>query len=139
MRRKLYKNQNNFSKRDTRDFQFKKEDRLLKRGQFLSVQNCGRKIHSHQFIMIHAKGEGDSSRLGITVSKKVGSAVVRNRIKRIIREYFRHNRHRFQSVIGDINLIAKPCCSELNTEQLHSALDYIFRKARKDAKDKPIF
>jgi ribonuclease P protein component len=46
------------------------------------------------------------SRLGITVSKKVGSAAERNRIRRLVREFFRLNRSRL-STPQDIVIIAK--------------------------------
>ncbi len=56
--------------------------------------------------MIYAKGDAGVSRLGITVSKRVGNAVVRNRIKRLVREWFR-----LRCAGGDecwnLNIIAK--------------------------------
>ncbi|MCO4794548.1 MAG: ribonuclease P protein component [Bacteriovoracaceae bacterium] len=47
------------------------------------------------------------SRLGISVSKKVGNAVVRNRTKRIIREYFRKNQI-FKSLGLEILIVISP-------------------------------
>jgi ribonuclease P protein component len=44
-------------------------------------------------------------RIGITVSRKVGCAVTRNKVKRYIREIFRHNRHTLPAV--DMNVIAR--------------------------------
>lgn len=46
------------------------------------------------FTMFALASPAGRLRLGITVTRKVGSAVERNRIKRILREVFRHNRHR---------------------------------------------
>ncbi len=45
-------------------------------------------------------------RLGLTVSRKKGPAVVRNRIKRVLRSFFRINQENFQ-VRADINIIPK--------------------------------
>lgn len=70
------------------------EHRLRKRNEFLAGYEHGRRHHTRHFI-VFVRPHGDSQgpwRLGITVSGKVGSAVCRNRIKRLVREYFRLNR-----------------------------------------------
>ncbi len=52
-------------------------------------------------------GSGPSGvRLGLTVSRKKGPAVVRNRIKRVLRSFFRQNQENFQ-VRADINIVPK--------------------------------
>lgn len=53
-----------------------------------------------------------SGRLGITASKKVGNAVVRNRVKRLVREYVR--RHQWVPPGVDVVIIAKRSASELH-------------------------
>lgn len=49
----------------------------------------GRKISSEHFIFFVAPTESEGPRLGMTVSKQVGKAVLRNRLRRLIREVFR--------------------------------------------------
>ena len=71
------------------NFCFPKKVRLLKRAQFLALSKQGEKVHTDSFLAIVLKGTAQNNRIGITISKKVGNAVERNRIKRIIREYFR--------------------------------------------------
>jgi ribonuclease P protein component len=68
---------------------FPKDARIRKRRDFLSVQSSGRKFHTRCFLAIVLPTSGDHGRVGITVSKKVGNAVKRNRIKRLVREYAR--------------------------------------------------
>jgi len=73
---------------------FPKRVRLRRRREFLAAQNHphGRKFHTKYFLIIVAPrdaGDGSSGRLGITVSKKVGNAVARNRIRRLVREVVR--------------------------------------------------
>jgi RNase P protein component len=57
----------------------------------LRIQGRGQRVHSRRFVFQFVPGDGPESRLGITVSKKVGNAVVRNRIKRWVREAFRRH------------------------------------------------
>lgn len=90
----------------TKEFSFKKEERLLKRVQFLNVTEGGKKLHTGSFIVFTKPNTVGFPRLGLTVSKKVGGAVIRNRIKRIVREFFRLNKVRIDAGI-DIVVIAK--------------------------------
>ena len=67
--------------------------RLRQRADFLLVQSDGTKTHGRHILGI-ARKRSDSQlggRLGLTVTKKVGNAVVRNRIKRMLREWMRLN------------------------------------------------
>jgi len=70
---------------------FPKERRLRKRYQYLLVQERGRRIHLRDLLAIVHPHAGEA-RVGITASSKVGGAVVRNRVKRLIREVWRRNR-----------------------------------------------
>ena len=65
--------------------------RLRQRADYLVVQSEGTKTHGRHILGI-ARKRSDSQlagRLGLTVTKKVGNAVVRNRIKRMLREWMR--------------------------------------------------
>jgi ribonuclease P protein component len=75
----------------TTSFRFPKERRLRARREFVAVQDNGRRVHTPHFVLIVAKGPDTAapSRLGVTVTKKIGNAVERNRVKRLVREAFR--------------------------------------------------
>lgn len=88
------------------DHSFTKEERLLKRVEFLAVTEGGKKLHTRSFIVFVRPNKLGLSRIGITVTKKVGSSVVRNRIKRVVREFFRLNKALIETGI-DIVVIAK--------------------------------
>ena len=68
-----------------------KEMRLRRRADFVTVQQHGHKLHARHVLGLARKRKDPElvGRLGITVTKKVGNAVVRNRIKRLLREWMR--------------------------------------------------
>ena len=68
-----------------------KEMRLRRRAEFVAVQQEGQKLHGRHVLGMALKRPDPvlAGRLGITVTKKVGNAVVRNRIKRLVREWLR--------------------------------------------------
>jgi len=77
------------------DERFRKSERLHKRRDFLKVYAEGKRYNLPLFIIFARASEQPVSRLGITVSRKIGKAVRRNRAKRLIREVFRKNKGRF--------------------------------------------
>lgn len=81
------------------------------------MQREGRRRHTpHLVILQREVPDGSTSRLGITVSKRVGNAVVRNRLKRLFRELFRQRRTELDSPI-DLVVIAKPGADTLTYAQ----------------------
>ena len=84
---------------------FPKSARLRKRAEFLQLASAQHKSAARGFLVVWRENDMHMARLGITASKKIGCAVVRNRVKRCLREFFRHNRLEIASV--DVNIIAR--------------------------------
>ena len=110
-----------------KNFCFPKKARLLKRGQYLKLSKQGKRVYTDYFIAIVLKDTAQNNRIGITISKKVGNAVERNRIKRIIREYFRHNKEKI-SEPADINIIARKGLTALSNRKIIEKIDKLFSK-----------
>ena len=95
---------------------YPKAARLRRRAEFLAVQSQGRRRHSDHLVIIRQPAPGECSRLGVTVSKRVGNAVVRTRVKRLLREIFRARRIDIKPPT-DVVVIAKPGADTLTYAQ----------------------
>jgi ribonuclease P protein component len=72
---------------------FSRDDRLRKRREFEECYASGVRVSGrHLQLFLLPPGEAGSSRLGISVAKKSGGAVRRNRLRRRVREIFRRHR-----------------------------------------------
>lgn len=109
-------------------FCFLKRERLLKRAEFLTTSKQGEKLYTDCFIVFIFKKKSNN-RIGIVVSKKIGNAVKRNKIKRIIREYYRHNKSKISGP-KDINIIAKKQISLFSNKEIRIKLDKLFNKIK---------
>ena len=113
---------------------FKRSDRLLDSRDFVRVLRQGRRRSDSDVVVISAlcrkndnqpkdlRGSGrDGSRIGITASRKIGCAVVRNRFKRRVRAWFRVRRVEL-SEDRDFVVIARRSGAALSYDQLDRQL-----------------
>lgn len=104
---------------------FPKRARLRKRPEFKTLARKGGKTHTPHFVVITQENDRCETRLGVTVSSKVGNAVVRNRVKRVLRELFRRYRHEIRPN-KDVLIIARKGAAKLSlwevTDELKGSL-----------------
>ena len=85
--------------------------RLRTRREYLAVQGTGTKVNTRHFLALIAARPESAGRVGFTVTKKVGNAVVRNRVKRLMREWLRQNG--WVPAGRDVVIIAKESAAKL--------------------------
>ncbi|MBN2232785.1 MAG: ribonuclease P protein component [Deltaproteobacteria bacterium] len=110
---------------------FTRRERLLKRGDYVRLFTRGRKYHTASFMLFHAGNTLSHARLGITVSGKVAAAVRRNRIKRLVREFFRLSKHLFLPGY-DYSIVAKRHCRPESTAVVAAELTPLLERLGRD-------
>ncbi len=108
-------------------FSFRKSDRIRKRSEFSALDVEGRRVAVPWFLAVVAPSQSGRSRLGVTVSRRIGRSVQRNRIKRVVREFFRLNRQRLGGP-WDVHVIARRGAAEQTNRMLFEALHELFEK-----------
>lgn len=104
---------------------FPKRARLTRRSEFLNLSKSGRKFHTPHFVVMSKENDRGENRLGITVSSRVGHAVARNRIKRLLREFFRRLRHEIIPC-QDTVIIARKGADKLSLDEVAQELRGVF-------------
>ena len=105
---------------------FPRRERLTKTREYQSVYANGTRTVGPAFICYVVRQEGKGRKFGLAVSRKVGGAVTRNRVKRYIREIYRAFR---KQMVDDVCLVvvARPTAANLNFAQCKDAISRLFR------------
>lgn len=109
-------------KRNTQDgimkrFSFPKKKRLVSNSQFKAVMARGRRLSNGVLTLYMARNDCEYSRLGVSVGKSRGNAVVRNRFKRLMREAFRQNTERIPAGFDYLLMISHRWPKKSNVEK----------------------
>ncbi len=104
-------------------------EKLGRRSDFQRCYRSGRRRHGAYAVLYEAPNEVGHPRLGITVSRKVGKAVVRTRLKRRIREIYRRWRERSKLPASDLVVHAKPEAASAGFDQLEAELVGLLRRS----------
>lgn len=100
--------------------------RLRRRGEFLAVQREGRSYRAKHVVAVARRNGLEQTRLGVTVSRRVGKAVERNRVKRRLREIFRHHQEVLPPGL-DVVLIARTGSSKAGFGDLRDEVVGLFQ------------
>ncbi len=108
-------------------YAFPKEERIRRRVDFLKIFREGTKSRAAHFRISFLPNGLAHRRLGIAVGKKVGSAVVRNRLKRRIREFYRQNKGLFPEGT-DFVITAKEGAGRLGYREVANELKGVLKE-----------
>ena len=106
-------------------FSFPKNEKILNRADFVKLNRLGKRLYTQHFTLITKENGQGVTRLGVTVSKKTGNAVKRNRVKRLIKEFFRLNKKHFPQGY-DIVILANKDASYLDFWKIKAEIGIVF-------------
>ena len=112
------------------DYAFPKSYHLLRPSDFEVVYKEGTKRHSRGFVLFRRGNSYDHPRLGLSVGRRFGGAVRRNRIKRLVREAVRLNWRDWKVGGADIIVVAKKEADRYGLGDVTSELSRTFSLAR---------
>ncbi len=101
--------------------------RIRRRPEFERVYNQGARIHGRFMTLFVLPNGGEGPRFGVAATRKLGSAVERNRAKRLSREVFRRNK-----VTAGLDIVIVPRREMLDAPFANLEADYHAALARRD-------
>lgn len=106
-----------------------KKLRLKSNRDFRNTYDKGKSFANKYLVIFFRKNGLDNSRLGVAVTKKLGNSVVRNKVKRRIREAYRLNNHRIKEGF-DIVILSRVSAKEVGYKEIESALLHLLKLAK---------
>lgn len=109
------------------DYTFPRSERILQSAEFERAFQQGEKLVCGAFVCYVVRQTGQGRKLGCVVSRRVGGAVVRNRLKRYIREAYRLHR---PNLADDVHLVvvARQAAARMRYGECAEALCRLLRK-----------
>lgn len=108
-------------------FSFTPADRIRKKSEYAAIFNESRKVADRHFVCFLATQEQQGTKMGLAVSRKVGKAVTRNRVKRYLREFFRTHRQYLTAPCHFV-IVARPPAAELDFAACVHAMKHLLQR-----------
>ena len=115
---------------------FGKPEALHTRRDFLRVQNNATRFRRAHMVLLVAQGEEGTARVGYTVSRKVGNAVVRNRVRRRLKEIIRTHPELLSQGIDHV-IVAYHSAATADFGTLEEELTWLLQRARAQVSGQP--
>jgi len=104
------------------------KERIRKREDFTRIFSQGRRVYDTQMILLLLPRSETPSRIGLAVGKKTGNAPRRNRIKRLLREAYRKNKHLIQKS-HDLVFLPRPQLGDLTLSNMEQVVTRLINKS----------
>ncbi|NLE46895.1 MAG: ribonuclease P protein component [Sandaracinaceae bacterium] len=121
-------------------YRFSRDDRLRSRVDYRHAQRSRLRVHTRSFLIILSPRDDERKRLGVTITRKVGNAVRRNRIRRCIREAFRLHRELFPAGFDYVFIVKKDAAIQGTgdvLDELRGAKEKLWRRASEARRGAP--
>ncbi len=92
---------------------FPRRVRIVRSAEYRKIYSLGVKFHSERFVLFACPNSLGHHRFGFAVSRRVGCAVVRNRVKRLFREIFRKS---FAEIPNSYDIVVNAKPASANAE-----------------------
>jgi len=110
-------------------YKLSKQGMLHKNKKFQAVYKSGRSYANHMLVLYVLPNNDNVRRIGFAAGKKLGGAVVRNRVKRLLRESYRLNQ--FQLITGvDLVLVGRQAAIKADRMAVAKAFVNLCNKAK---------
>ena len=109
------------------DERFRRDERIRSSKDYALVYRDGGRIRGKMFTLVVRRNDLGHGRLGVVVSRKVGSAVVRNRVKRRCRDIFRRNKRILPGPL-DLVILTRPSIAAASRPEIAESLKEALRK-----------
>ena len=106
----------------------KKEYRVKKSQDFDNIIRKKQSFANRQFVIYYQENKLNHMRLGISVSKKLGKAHERNKLKRYVRESFKTRKDFLKNY--DIIIIVRPAAKGLSFLEFGSSIDHVLKRSK---------